>query len=385
MRMHTFTLSVISLLLCCGIALASNGDTTVFPPKTMGGQTCPAGETTILAWNNGATTTYCLDAAETRDLAVPDQNAAQIILKRALPTCATGDEVVKTDSGFSCEAPVSLPTCTDTQYLWSDGHALSCREFETKVCTPSWVTTGVGTCSVSCGGGVQDVYQSDGCSHTRTLSQACNTQSCGVTCTPGSKTFTTPGSYNFVAPAGYKTITAEVWGGGQYAIVFGWTGDVLGYPGAASSFNGSLVATGGGPGRAHPGTGSGGDVNLTGEPAWMEPYGTYSIGGTAPFGGPGGYAPNPTSNTNPAGQQPGGGGAVSGCIYGLTACIGGASGGYAKKTYTVPSLYEGASIPVVVGGGGRLNDVLSADGGSSSGRGANAGGDGMVKVQWTCQ
>lgn len=381
MRLSLFkSLVVLSAVFFAVAAHASQSETTVFPPKTPAGATCPAGETTVLAWNNGAATTYCLGSDEIRDLAIPDQTSAQVILQRALPGCAVGEHVVKTETGFSCEKAINLPICTDKQYLWSDGKALSCRDFETKVCTPNWVTTGVGTCSASCGGGVQDVYQSDGCGNTRTGSQACNTQSCGVTCTPGSKTFSTAGTYNFVVPNGYKAITAEVWGGGQFPIIFGWTGDLFGNAGASSSFNGSLLATGGGPGRTHPGVGSGGDVNLTGANAIMAADGSYAVGGSAPNGGMGGFAPDPAHNANPNGVQPGGGGGNSGCVYGLTACLGGASGGYARKIYTSPDLADATNIPVVVGAGGDSPGVTEAYP-TTWGK----GGTGMVRVEWTCK
>ncbi len=194
-----------------------------------------------------------------------------------------------------------------------------------------------------------------------------------TTTPPGSQTYGTPGSYNFVVPENAGDITVEVWGGGQYPVAYGpFLGDTHGAAGGTSSF-GSVVAGGGHMTPGDPvagGVASGGDINITGNPPIQAYPGYVGIGGNAPFGGIGGFAPNQTVNPNPAGQQPGGGGGNIGCSLYICWDRGGASGGYAKKTYAAGTLAAGTIIQVVVGAGGQ-------EGGSK------LGGDGMVKVNWT--
>jgi hypothetical protein len=172
-------------------------------------------------------------------------------------------------------------------------------------------------------------------------------------------------------------MTVEVWGGGQESELYWLFGNFAGGYGGASSFNGSVIANGGGGGNlsghdVDGGTASGGDLNVKGSPpVWFDPSLTVAAGGNAPYGGTGGYNPNSTANTNGAGQTPGGGGGAAGCIPGIDACLGGGSGGYAKKTYAAGALTPGTTIPITVGAGG-MNDYRFP-----------AAGDGTVKITWT--
>ena len=63
----------------------------------------------------------------------------------------------------------------------------------------------------------------------------------------GSQTFSTPGTYTFAVPA-YSTLTVQAWGGGGGGQVVGINNqsyDRDSTSGGGSSFNGSLLATGG--------------------------------------------------------------------------------------------------------------------------------------------
>lgn len=72
-------------------------------------------------------------------------------------------------------------------------------------CQPADIITGYGTCSVTCGGGTQDVYHSDGCGNTSTTTQACNTQAC--VCVPNGPSITTLGSCSQPCGGGTQTVT----------------------------------------------------------------------------------------------------------------------------------------------------------------------------------
>lgn len=196
----------------------------------------------------------------------------------------------------------------------------------------------------------------------------------GSTCvwasTSGSQTYSSPGTHSFTVPV-YSSLTVEVWGGGQEGIVFGmFSGDSHGAYGSASSFNGTVIANGGGGYNsssssgcdAHKcagGTASGGDTNIRGGETIVDVGPTNGTGGSAPYGAVGTYG---------AGASPGAGGGASGCAYGLTACFGGGSGGYAKKTYSIGQLTSGSNVQIIVGVGGSS--------------GMPAGAAGMVKVTW---
>lgn len=149
----------------------------------------------------------------------------------------------------------------------------------------------------------------------------------------GSQSYTTAGSYNFSVPS-YNTLTVTVWGGGG-----GGSQGAMGpipTAGGQSSWNGAVIAYGGGAGSGvgggAGGTASGGTTNTTGGAG-------STTGGNSPNGGAGGAAGSP-------GTAPGGGGGGSIGAYG------GGGGGYSTRTYSVGQLTVGASIPVVVGAGG---------------------------------
>ena len=158
------------------------------------------------------------------------------------------------------------------------------------------------------------------------------------------------GSSTWTAPTGVTRVVAEVWGGGG----------TRGASGGSSSFGSFCSATGGGSGAItgtnsspvyserpnNGGSGSGGDINLTG---------VFGAGGTgdgvtqssmgggggAPFGGAGGTAGY--DDTPHDGAIPGGGGNSDDDAYG------GGGGGYSKEVCTV---VPGTSYTVTVGAGG---------------------------------
>jgi hypothetical protein len=218
-----------------------------------------------------------------------------------------------------------------------------------------------------------------------------------ITFAAGTQTYSTPGTHTFTVPAYTGTLTVEVWGGGQYPVAYApFMGETHGTAGGDSGFNvtvssscggegffrgqtctsslsGGVTATGGHMSAGDPvtpGMGFGGDINMAGNPPIQAEPGYVGIGGRAPFGGIGGFSPDPTSNPNAAGQQPGGGGGNIGCAKFICWDRGGASGGYAKKTYTAGALTAGTAVTVVVGAGGNEEPT-------------SKGGDGMVRIMWT--
>lgn len=197
------------------------------------------------------------------------------------------------------------------------------------------------------------------------------------TATPsGTQSFTTPGSHTFVVPANAGTITVEVWGGGQEAQAYApFMGETHGVAGGTTYFSNLVVAGGGYANGSQPTGGGawGGDVNIVGNPSIQSEPGYLGIGGSAPYGGRGGFAPDQYTNPSGNGQQPGGGGGNIGCAKFICWDRGGASGGYAKKTYAAGALVAGTSIPIWVGAGG------------SSGHDGDRGGDGMVRITWSGQ
>lgn len=191
----------------------------------------------------------------------------------------------------------------------------------------------------------------------------------------GLQAFTSSG--NFTVPAGVTRVRAKVWGGGGggggastngagsggagggfveelitvtpgavIAVTVGAAGTAgpaggasNGGPGGTSSFGGFCSATGGGGGfggngsiptsSSTVGAGSGGDINLSGQPP---SFGTNvgsqyfgGPGGAAPFGGTSGHSFG-TNFTAAAGAFPGGGGNGSGSSSGDFAGGAGAAG-----------------------------------------------------------
>lgn len=195
----------------------------------------------------------------------------------------------------------------------------------------------------------------------------------GCAVTPGSQTFTSAGSTTFTVPC-YNSLTVKVWGGGGGGAGFtSWGAPYMGYAGSASSFNGTVVANGGGtsndgtPIVASGGTALGGDVNQTGASS------SGQTGGAGASGGAGGTG---AGNSNGgAGNAPGGGG--GGCgdhidIYATLSNAGGGGGGYAIRTYTSGQLTVASSVTVVVGSGGAggycEGDLLTRSGSGALGR-----------------
>ena len=137
---------------------------------------------------------------------------------------------------------------------------------------------------------------------------------CGCSGASGSQTFSTPGSTSFTVPC-YGTLTVKVWGGGGAgAVVSGiYVGFTGGGPGAASSFNSSVIANGGGTGwnavmgtTGTPGTATGGDTNTTGNAGTTGSWVASGTGGSAPGGGGAGGSGGSICGMGPPGSAPGG-------------------------------------------------------------------------------
>ena len=187
-------------------------------------------------------------------------------------------------------------------------------------------------------------------------------------------------------PANTTRMVVEVWGGGGGGG--GTSGD--GSSGGTSSFgNGTgsglatTTATGGGGGTAASnlkagasgGTGSGGDVNLTGEGSSINGLSSGGIGGqggaggSAPRGGGGAAAQGNNSASaiaGNAGAAPGGGGSGASGASGQSGGVGGGGGGYSEKLITNPS--------------GTYYYSVGAGGGGGSGTAGGSGGSGGLVI-----
>lgn len=180
--MRTFILACLFSLLAASVGLAADPSATVFPPSD-----CSNDEQRVMTWQTGGTSTKCATGQHVMNLALPSCSSGQIVVKQGNefacvtpPSCPTNAFLNFVEGVFIC-SPIVLPKCANDEFLSShDGSTFICAK-EGKACTPNWTTTGYGACSKNCGGGVQDVHQSDGCGNTRALSQACNTQAC-TTC-----------------------------------------------------------------------------------------------------------------------------------------------------------------------------------------------------------
>jgi len=96
--------ALLGLILFCSGGIAQAADnTTIFPPKKVDGTDCNAAQTRVLAWENGAATTYCLDGQQVLDLAIP--------------TCASGQVVTRGDDKFECKTPLVPDVCREGQVL----------------------------------------------------------------------------------------------------------------------------------------------------------------------------------------------------------------------------------------------------------------------------
>ena len=180
-------------------------------------------------------------------------------------------------------------------------------------------------------------------------------------------------------PAGLAYAVVEVWGGGAGGQSYTTTGGTVG---GASSFGAYISAAGGGaPSGSEPrggrgGTGSGGDVNLSGGDGNDVAAVDGNIGaaggqgGAAPKGGPGGAGGYANVLAGQAGKVPGGGGGGAGSQHASGAPAGGGGGGYSLKRIAASSL--GAAETVTVGAGGA--------GGAGGAFAGGAGAGGMVVV-----
>lgn len=91
--MPLILLTLVLALLVPAAAAAADPPTTVFPPRTLDGGDCPAGELRLLAWSRGAASTSCLSPPE-------------LLGELGLPACTDGDTLVWRDD-FG-RAPVAL-------------------------------------------------------------------------------------------------------------------------------------------------------------------------------------------------------------------------------------------------------------------------------------
>lgn len=216
--------------------------------------------------------------------------------------------------------------------------------------------------------------------------------------TPGSQNYTTPGTYSFTVP-NYNTMTVMVWGGGggSPGTTAGSGSGGYAYDGNTSSFGGYMSATGGqrgviqnsGSGYSNPGSGSGGDINESGQAGSAAPdFTTPSYGGAAggtAYGG-GGTRTLSYSGISPytpglTGNSYGGGGTAwmddfkgNGLTY-----KGGGGAGFSRKVFSAGSgPSAGSVISVVVGSGGYGGYVN--DGGTMKYGGSGA--NGAVLISW---
>ena len=101
-----------------------------------------------------------------------------------IPNCPSNAALNYSNGAFVCKS-LALPVCTTGQYLTSnDGATFVCSSLDT--CQPNWTTTSIGNCSATCGGGTENIVQSDGCGHTQVTQQVCNTQTCQCTASTAS-------------------------------------------------------------------------------------------------------------------------------------------------------------------------------------------------------
>lgn len=206
----------------------------------------------------------------------------------------------------------------------------------------------------------------------------------GTPLNPGSQVYTS-GSGNFTVPTYYSSLRVRIWGGGGGGTGAGVYVNNDAVAGSNSSFNTSVIATGGSRatfvGTDYIGgasvSGSGGDFSSSSEAGGDgRPSGSGDGGdaaNTAQGGGAGGtrLLPAPTAGVN--GTAPGGGGSganSNGTNYGA----GGAGGGFTEKVYAYTDLTLGASIPYVVGSGGAGGTASVVDGG--------AGATGRIEIDW---
>lgn len=191
----------------------------------------------------------------------------------------------------------------------------------------------------------------------------------------------TSGSGTYTTPTGCKSIQIELVGGGAGGTAAVSSGAGTGTAGGNTTFgtslltgNGAAACSFGGvastPLPGAPGSGSGGDVNISGG------YGTYvnnaavggSVGGNSFFGGAGGSPYGATGYAAAANSGSGGGG--GGTIDAIAGGGGGSAGGYVRKLITSPS----ATYSYAVGAGG------SGGAAGSTGSAGGAGGSGIIIV-----
>jgi hypothetical protein len=185
----------------------------------------------------------------------------------------------------------------------------------------------------------------------------------------------TSGSGTYTTPAGATRINLRMVGGGGGGGGVGTANQTAGGAGGDTTFS-TLTASGGGASAGAVGTGTNGDINISGTLGGGASTGNFDVpggdGGGTPFGGgaPGGAAAGQAGKAAPSnsGAGGGGGGGSSGGTYGSAA--GGSSGGYVEKLITSPA----ATYAYAVGAAG------TAGGAGTGGNAGGAGGSGLVIV-----
>lgn len=87
--------------------------TTVFPPTG-----CSTNDLRVMAWQDGAPSTYCLTGQQVLDTALPICSEGQVITFRQHGRAPVG--ATSSPANFTCETPTtngSVPTCRDGEFL----------------------------------------------------------------------------------------------------------------------------------------------------------------------------------------------------------------------------------------------------------------------------
>jgi hypothetical protein len=371
-------------------------------------------------------------------------NACTLSGSHATPSCDIGVCSIVCDAGWDdcngiltdgCEVPVSA----DPLNCGSCGNVCTTVPHGSTSCTS-------GACALACaaGWGNCNGVWADGCELDVTsdplncgvCGNACPIGPCaggGCTMATGEVTYSTPGSATFVVPAGITSVSVVVVGGGgggpastcncggggggglcylnsipvtpgaSIPVVVG-AGGAAGAVGTQSSFNGTLIAYGGGAGSSSGPGGAGGSG--TGGTCYSGGTGGSFTGGGSPYhagaGGAAGYAGNggqgswasgsSCQNNATAGSGGGGGGGGGGSD---PANCGGGSGAGGGGVGLFGQGANGSAGPSScscggwgTGGGGGSGGTAGT--GTSTGVGGNYGGGGgsgagapgAVRIMW---
>lgn len=112
MRLNLLVAVLCCLVLSAGSAFAApapkSTSSTVFPPAG-----CSETEKMVMTWQKNGASTECLTATQVIDLAIPD--------------CQPGQLLVKAKTGYTC---VALPACKTDEVLSFNGRAFVCSSIE---------------------------------------------------------------------------------------------------------------------------------------------------------------------------------------------------------------------------------------------------------------